>query len=83
PPLDPPLTYPVRAAHIPDRRAGGRAPVGPAHDDPAAVQRRLAAYRAQTAPVLDWYEARGGVRRIPATGTVPDIAEAVRQIVGG
>jgi len=55
---------------------------GRADDDPAAVQRRLAAYREQTAPVLDWYEARGGVRRIMATGTVDAIADRVRAIVG-
>ena len=55
---------------------------GRADDDPVAVQRRLAAYREQTAPVLDWYEARGGVRRIPAIGTVGAIADQVRAIVG-
>lgn len=55
---------------------------GRADDDPAAVQRRLAAYREQTAPVLDWYESRGGVRRIMATGTVDAIADRVRAVVG-
>ena len=55
---------------------------GRADDDPAAVQRRLVAYREQTAPVLAWYEARGGVTRIPAVGTVDGIAEQVRQAVG-
>jgi adenylate kinase len=62
-----------------DRR---RSLEGRADDDPAAVQRRLAAYREQTAPVLDWYEERGGVQRVPATGTVAEIAERVRAIVG-
>jgi adenylate kinase len=55
---------------------------GRADDDPAAVQRRLTAYREQTAPVLAWYEARGGVHRVPAVGTVEEIAERVRRIVG-
>jgi adenylate kinase len=54
-----------------------------ADDDPAAVARRLAAYREQTAPVLDWYERRGGVARIPATGSVDEIAKRVEQAVGG
>lgn len=53
-----------------------------ADDDPAAVATRLKAYRAQTAPVLAWYESRGGVKRIPAVGTVDDIAGRVRQVVG-
>jgi len=50
-----------------------------ADDDPAAVATRLQAYREQTAPVLAWYEARGGVRRVPAAGSLDDIAERVRR----
>jgi adenylate kinase len=50
-----------------------------ADDDPAAVATRLRAYRDQTAPVLAWYEKRGGVRRIPAVGTVDEIAARVRR----
>jgi adenylate kinase len=50
-----------------------------ADDDPEAVKRRLEAYRTQTAPVLAWYEARGGVRKIPAVGTVEEIARRVTQ----
>lgn len=59
-----------------------RSAEGRADDDPVAVQRRLTAYREQTAPLLAWYEARGGVIRIAAVGTVEDIAERVRQAVG-
>jgi adenylate kinase len=62
-----------------DRR---RSIEGRADDDPAAVATRLRAYREQTAPVLAWYEARGGVRRIPAVGTVEEIAERVRRTLG-
>ena len=50
-----------------------------ADDDPAAVATRLRAYRDQTAPVLAWYEQRNAVRRIPAVGTVDEIAGRVRQ----
>ncbi len=53
-----------------------------ADDDPEAVQRRLQAYREQTAPVLAWYQERGGVQRIPAVGTVDEIAARVRSVVG-
>jgi adenylate kinase len=49
-----------------------------ADDDPVAIKRRLEAYRTQTAPVLAWYEARGGVTKIPAVGTVEEIASRVR-----
>lgn len=55
---------------------------GRADDDPAAVQRRLTAYRDQTAPVLAWYESRGGVTKIPAVGSVESIAGAVKAAVG-
>jgi adenylate kinase len=51
-------------------------------DDPEAVATRLKAYRDQTAPVLSWYEARNGVRRIPAIGTVQEIAERVQRSLG-
>lgn len=63
------------------RIARRRGQEGRADDAPEAVARRLEAYRAQTAPVLDWFEARGGVTRIPGTGSVEDIAEAIRQAV--
>ena len=53
-----------------------------ADDDPAAVATRLKAYRDQTAPVLSWYETRNGVRKIPAVGTVQEIAERVQRSLG-
>jgi adenylate kinase len=65
-----------------DRLERRRAIEGRADDDPAAVATRLRAYREQTAPVLSWYETRGGVRRIPAVGTIEDIAARVRRALG-
>jgi adenylate kinase len=53
-----------------------------ADDAPEAVARRLRAYREQTAPVLSWYEARGGVVRIPGTGTVQEIAARIEAALG-
>jgi adenylate kinase len=53
-----------------------------ADDDPEAVATRLQAYRKQTAPVLDWYEARKLVRHIPATGSIQEIAARVRRALG-
>jgi adenylate kinase len=50
-----------------------------ADDDPAAVATRLAAYRTQTAPVLQWYADRNLLRRIPAVGSIDEIANLVRQ----
>ncbi len=76
------LFFDVSDAEILARLDHRRTIEGRADDDPAAVQRRLVAYREQTAPVLGWYEARGGVEQVPATGTVDDIAKRVRAIVG-
>ena len=53
-----------------------------ADDDPAALATRLSAYRRQTAPVLDWYQARKLLRRIPAVGSVQEIADRVRKTLG-
>jgi adenylate kinase len=53
-----------------------------ADDDPAAVATRLKAYRDQTSPVLAWYDKRRAVRRIPAVGTIEEIAGRVRQALG-
>ena len=53
-----------------------------ADDDAATVVTRLRAYREQTAPVLAWYEARNTVHRIPAVGTIEEIAGRVRRALG-
>ena len=53
-----------------------------ADDDPAAVAVRLKAYREQTAPVLDWYRRHGTVSTIDAVGTVDQVADRVRAVIG-
>ena len=80
--LDAVLFFDVTDEEILARLERRRAVEGRADDDPAAVTTRLRAYRDQTAPVLDWYERRGGVRRIPAVGTVDEIATRVRRALG-
>lgn len=50
-------------------------------DDPAAVAVRLRAYRDQTAPVLEWYGRTGLVRRVPAIGSIEEIARRVRAAI--
>ena len=75
--MDAVLFFDVTDAEILDRLERRRALDGRADDDPGAVAVRLRAYRDQTAPVLDWYERRGGVIRIPAVGTVEEIAGRV------
>jgi adenylate kinase len=76
------LFFDVPDREILSRIAKRRGIEGRSDDDPAAVERRLVAYREQTAPVLDWYQERGGVTRIPATGTVEEIAARVQDAIG-
>jgi adenylate kinase len=77
--IDAVLFFDVSDEEILARLEKRRQTDGRADDDPAAVATRLKAYRAQTAPVLEWYEARGGVRRIGATGDIDEIADRVRR----
>jgi adenylate kinase len=80
--IDQVLFFDVGDDEILSRLEKRRSIEGRSDDDPAAVQRRLVAYRTQTAPLLEWYEKRGGVTRIPAVGSVEEIANRVRQAVG-
>jgi adenylate kinase len=80
--MDAVLFFDVTDEEILARLERRRSLEGRADDDPSAVAIRLRAYREQTAPVLDWYERRGGVRRIPAVGTVDEIAARVRRALG-
>jgi adenylate kinase len=76
------LFFDVPDAEILARLARRRAVEQRADDDPAALATRLGAYRKQTAPVLDWYERRHLLRRIPAVGSVQEIADRVRHALG-
>lgn len=80
--LDAVLFFEVTDEEILGRLERRRALEGRADDDPQAVATRLRAYREQTAPVLAFYEARDLVRRVPAVGSVQEIAERVRRTIG-
>jgi len=79
--LDAVLFFDVTDEEILARLANRQAVEQRADDDPAAVATRLGAYRKQTAPVLDWYQQRDLLRRIPAIGSVQQIAQRVRQVL--
>lgn len=80
--MDRVLFFDVTDAEIVARLEKRRGLEGRADDDPEAVKRRLEAYRTLTAPVLLWYEVRGGVTKIPAVGTVDEIARRVQDALG-
>jgi adenylate kinase len=77
--LDVVLFFDVTDGEILGRLDKRRAIEARADDDPKAVATRLEAYRDQTAPVLDWYDARGLVRHIPAVGSVEEVAQRVQR----
>lgn len=80
--MDHVLFFDVPDAEILARIEKRRGIEGRADDDPAALATRLQAYRAQTAPVLDWYRARGPVHVVQAVGAVDAIGATVREIIG-
>jgi adenylate kinase len=77
--MDAVLFFDVTDEEILSRLAKRRSLENRADDDPAAVATRLAAYRTQTAPVLQFYSRRNVLRRIPAIGSIDEIANRVRQ----
>jgi adenylate kinase len=52
-----------------------------ADDNAETVRTRLSAYHADTAPLIDYYAARGTLTAIPAMGEIGEIAEAMNAIV--
>ena len=74
----------VLALDVPDdelvRRMVGRAQEeGRSDDTTDAIRKRLQVYRQETAPLLQYYEERGIVANISATGTVDEVAERLAQ----
>jgi adenylate kinase len=70
--------------NIPPRMAGicdacGSALTVRKDDNPETVKNRLAVYQAQTVPLIEFYEARGALRRVPGTGPIDEIVERVRR----
>lgn len=60
---------------------GGTAFKRRADDTAETVASRLAAYHAETAPLIDHYRARGTLERVPAMGAIDDVAQALSEIV--
>lgn len=57
-------------------RLAGRAQAeGRADDSPQAIAHRLHVYADQTAPVIEFYEQHGSLKRVPGEGSVEQILE--------
>jgi adenylate kinase len=65
------------------RRMSARASQeGRSDDTPQAIKTRLDVYRRDTAPLIAHYGQRGIVHRVPGGGTVEQIAEEIKRIIG-
>jgi adenylate kinase len=66
----------VRRMH---KRAGLE---GRSDDTPEAIRTRLQVYQRDTAPLIAHYAQRGNVHRVPATGSIEEIATEIKRIIG-
>ena len=65
------------------RRMSARsAQEGRTDDTPEAIRTRLNVYRRDTAPLIAHYGQRGIVHRVPGGGTVEQITEEIKRIIG-
>jgi adenylate kinase len=54
-----------------------------ADDNEEAVRTRMAEYRAKTAPILPYYEAKGIVRRVDGMAAVEKVSKAIDAVLDG
>jgi adenylate kinase len=65
------------------RRMSRRAQVeGRPDDTPEAIKTRLQVYQRDTAPLIAHYAERGIVHRVPGTGSVDQISQEIKRIIG-
>ena len=65
------------------RRMHSRAGIeGRSDDTPETARTRLQVYQRDTAPLIAHYGQRGNVHRVPATGTIEEIATEIKRIIG-
>jgi adenylate kinase len=50
-------------------------------DNAETVRKRLQVYRADTAPILPYYEAKGIVSRVDGMADIPHVSEAIERII--
>jgi adenylate kinase len=53
-----------------------------ADDNPEALKKRLAAYRTQTAPLIDYYAGRGALSTVDGMAPIPEVGRAIDRLLG-
>jgi adenylate kinase len=72
----------VSADTLVSRLAGRASAEGRSDDVESTVLTRLRVYQEQTAPLVDYYRGRGGLREVDGEGSVDSIQARIRDIVG-
>jgi adenylate kinase len=75
------LVLDVDEEELVQRLLGRAAKEGRSDDNIDSIRQRLKVYHAQTAPLIDFYERRGVVRRVPGMGSVEEIQVRMRETV--
>ncbi len=57
-------------------------PVRP-DDDPGTFKKRLAVYKAETTPILPYYEGQGKIRRVDGMKTIDEVSAQIDAILSG
>jgi adenylate kinase len=52
-----------------------------ADDDPETFKKRLAVYRAETAPVLPYYDAQGKTKRVDGMKSIDEVTAQIEAII--
>jgi adenylate kinase len=64
------------------RRLQGRAQQEDRSDDSEdTIRRRMEVYRLQTKPLLDYYEAKGKLRRVDGAGSVDEVSARIAEVL--
>jgi adenylate kinase len=57
-------------------------PVRP-DDDPETFKKRLAVYKAETAPILPYYEGQGKIRRVDGMKSIDEVTAQIDAVLAG
>ena len=82
-PIDLVIRLKVDDAALMQRVAGRFAETGRPDDNPESFKVRLAAYNAQTAPLLPYYETHNKLVQVDGMGTIEAVAAAIDAAIDG
>ena len=73
--VDPDILVRRIASRVEEMKARGE-PLRP-DDNPEVLKQRLAAYQAQTAPLVDYYRSKGALRAVDGMASISDVSTAI------